>query len=245
MAGLVKSLRGRLSLPVFRAVSVKPTKAPIISRLASINISQGSSIAITSSPLCSRMSQVTVPGTQLLSRWCHNESKEAEKEIYNGILSTQIKLVKSFSLMTSFIGIAFQPILYTYSSANAAVVLGAGAFLSFFTFATPLLIHSVSKKYVTKLYYNQVEDKYTAVVYNIFIRPKKIEFKVNDVEVPDIPGMFTTFKANSVPLFVEGSQFNDITHYGKIMGYDKPIDLMWDKDLDMTKSAAEAMRKKM
>jgi len=245
MAGLVKGLRGRISLPVFRAVSLKSAKTPIISRLAAINISQGSHIALTSSPLCSRLSQVTVPGTQLLSRWCHNESKEAEKEIYNGILSTQIKLVKSFSLMTSFIGIAFQPILYTYSSANAAVVLGAGAFLSFFTFATPLLIHSVSKKYVTKLYYNQVEDKYTAVVYNIFIRPKKIEFKVNDVEVPDIPGMFTTFKANSVPLFVEGSQFNDITHYGKIMGYDKPIDLMWDKDLDMTKSEADARRRKM
>merc|ERR1712034_59236 len=189
MAGLVKGLRGRISLPVFRAVSPKSAKTPIISRLAAINISQGSHIALTSSPLCSRLSQVTVPGTQLMSRWCHNESKEAEKEIYNGILSTQIKLVKSFSLMTSFIGIAFQPILYTYSSANAAVVLGAGAFLSFFTFATPLLIHSVSKKYVTKLYYNQVEDKYTAVVYNIFIRPKKIEFKVNDVEVPDIPGM--------------------------------------------------------
>merc|ERR1712098_307724 len=79
----------------------------------------------------------------------------------------------------------------------------------------------------------------------IFVKPKKIEFKVKDVEVPDIPGMFTTFKANSVPLFVEGSQFNDITHFGKIMGYDKPLDLMWDRELDMTKSEAEAKRKKI
>jgi len=243
MAGLVKGLSSiRAKLPVLRGVS---TKTQVVSRLAAVDIFPGTHLAITSSPLCARLSQVTVPGTNLLSRWCHNKTEDPEKEIYNGILSTQIKLVKSFSLMTSFIGIAFQPILYTYSSANAAVVLGAGAFLSFFTFATPLLIHSVSKKYVTKLYYNQVEDKYTAVVYNIFIRPKKIEFKVNDVEVPDIPGMFTTFKANSVPLFVEGSQFNDITHYGKIMGYDKPLDLMWDKELDMTKSEAEARRKKM
>jgi hypothetical protein len=29
------------------------------------------------------------------------------------------------------------------------------------------------------------------------------------------------------------------------MGYDKPLDLMWDKELDMTKSEAEARRKKM
>jgi len=246
MAGLVRGISSiRAKLPVLRGGSGS-TKTQVVSRLAAVDILPGTHLAITTSPLCARLSQVTVPGTNLLSRWCHSKTPEdPEKEIYNGILSTQIKLVKSFSLMTSFIGIAFQPILYTYSSANAAVVLGAGAFLSFFTFATPLLIHSVSKKYVTKLYYNQVEDKYTAVVYNIFIRPKKIEFKVNDVEVPDIPGMFTTFKANSVPLFVEGSQFNDITHYGKIMGYDKPLDLMWDKELDMTKSEAEARKKKM
>ena len=188
---------------------------------------------------------MTVPGTKVLSRWVHSrQNLQTEEEIYNGILSTQIKLVKSFSLMTSCIGIGFQPVLYTYSSANAAVVLGAGAFLGFFTFATPLLIHSFSKKYVTKLYYNQVEDKYTAVVYNIFVKPKKIEFKLQDVEVPDIPGMFTTFKANSVPLFVESSQFTDLRHYGKIMGYDKPIDLMWDQELDMTKSEAEKVRGK-
>ena len=49
--------------------------------------------------------QVTVPGTNVLSRWCHN-NVESEKEIYNGILSTQIKLVKTFSLTTSFIGMA-------------------------------------------------------------------------------------------------------------------------------------------
>merc|ERR1712112_185346 len=103
---------------------------------------------------------------------------------------------------TSCIGLAVQPVLWTYSTANAAVV------------------------------------------YNIFVKPKKIEFKLKDVEVPEIPGPFCTFKANSVPLFVEGSQFSDIRHYGKIMGYDKPVDLMWDHELDMTKSAAEAHRRK-
>merc|ERR1719447_2060546 len=182
----------------------------------------------------------------ILLRLCHKlANTDHDKEIYSGILSTQIKLVKSFSLTTSFIGMACQPILYSYSShANLAVMLASGAFLSFFTFVTPILIHSVSKKYVTKLYYNQVEDKYTAVVYNIFVKPKKIEFKVKDVEVPDIPGMFTTFKANSVPLFVESSQFTDLKHYGKIMGYDKPLDLMWDRDLDMTQSEAEKLRSK-
>jgi len=240
MACFVKKIFSNTSLSYLRAIT-----PPGIHKISAINLFPNAHHTISCHPLSSRLSQLTVPGTDVLARWCHNTSKEAEQEIYNGLLSTQIKLVKTFSLTTSFIGLAFQPILYTYSSANAAVVVGAGVFLSFFTFATPLLIHSFSKKYVTKLYYNQVEDKYTAVVYNIFIRPKKIEFKVSDVEVPDIPGMFTTFKANSVPLFVEGSQFQDITHYGKIMGYDKPMDLMWDKELDLSKSEAEARKKKM
>jgi hypothetical protein len=41
----------------------------------------------------------------LLTRFCHRLSREQEeREIYRGILSTQIKLVKTFSLCTSFIG---------------------------------------------------------------------------------------------------------------------------------------------
>jgi hypothetical protein len=42
----------------------------------------------------------------LLSRLCHqlSQDKEGDREIYRGILSTQIKLVKSFSLCTSLIG---------------------------------------------------------------------------------------------------------------------------------------------
>lgn len=34
----------------------------------------------------------------------------------------------------------------------------------------------------------------------------QVKFRVSDVQVPDIPGMFTTFKANNVPLFVDGQQ---------------------------------------
>jgi len=161
----------------------------------------------------------------ILFRLCHKlANNDPDKEIYSGILSTQIKLVKTFSLTTSCIGMACQPLLYSYSShANLAVMLASGAFLSFFTFVTPILIHSVSKKYVTKLYYNQVEDKYTAVVYNIFIKPKKIEFRLKDVKVPDIPAMFTTFKAKNHSLFVDLDQFRDPSHYGKLLGLEKEV----------------------
>ena len=51
----------------------------------------------------------------------------------------------------------------------------------------------------------------------------QIKFRSSEVHVPDIPGMFTTFKARNVPLFVESGQFYSIYHYGKIMGYEKPL----------------------
>ena len=65
-------------------------------------------------------------------------------------------------------------------SANIAVMAGAGAFLSFFTLATPILIHHISKKYVTQLNYNKLEDTYTANTYNFFLRKKEV--RINFVQ---------------------------------------------------------------
>ena len=44
------------------------------------------------------------------------------------------------------------------------------------------------------------------------------------MEVPDVPGMFTTFHVKQKALFVDLNMFKDINHYSRIMGYDKPLD---------------------
>ena len=103
--------------------------------------------------------------------------EEHEQTIYKGILATQIKLVKSFSLMTSIIGLSCQPVLFMKmgaGSGNLALIIASGAFLSFFTFATPLLIHWVSKKYVVELMYNKIDDTYTAITYSLLLRKKEV-----------------------------------------------------------------------
>jgi len=46
-----------------------------------------------------------------LQSGCEETIEEHEQSIYKGLLSTQIKLVKSFSLLTSAIGLSCQPIL--------------------------------------------------------------------------------------------------------------------------------------
>ena len=62
----------------------------------------------------------------------------------------------------------------------------------------------------------------------------QLTFKAKDVNVPDIPGMFTTFKAKNVALFVDGDQFYDHNHFGKIMGYDEPLNLRWNREKNKT-----------
>ena len=52
----------------------------------------------------------------------------------------------------------------------------------------------------------------------------QLDFKVEDVVVPDIPGMFTTMHAKGKPLFIEARHFTNPLHYAKMMGYDKPLD---------------------
>lgn len=41
--------------------------------------------------------------------------------------------------------------------------------------------------------------------------------------------MFTSVIANGKPLFFDLKQFNEPEHYGRLMGYNKPIDLKLGK----------------
>jgi len=56
----------------------------------------------------------------------------------------------------------------------------------------------------------------------------QLKFKVHDVTVPTVPGPFTTVLVHSngkkIPLFLADVSFHDIKHFGRLMGYDKPID---------------------
>lgn len=147
------------------------------------------------------------------------------KEIYHGILSTQIKMVKFFSLSTSILGLSVQPILFQkVLGTNAGILVAVGSFVGFFTFVTPLLIHWITKKYVTSLEYDPKRDVYSATTLSFFLLEKKIHFTVDDVKVPEVPGMFTTFLVKNRPLFVDPRMFKELEHYGRLMGYDKPID---------------------
>ncbi|KAH8375207.1 hypothetical protein KR200_006694 [Drosophila serrata] len=185
---------------------------------------------------------------QLQSRWLSTKStktdseEEALQRIYYGTLAPRMKMVKFFSLSTSLAGIAAQPILLEQGMKIGGT--GMAVFLcsvgGFFTFVTPLLLHFITKKYVTELHYNPQTEEYTATTISLLLQKIKTKFRPSDVTVPEVPGMFTSFLVGKRPLFIDPALFDDPEHYVRIMGYDKPIDFK----LDLTPEADKTSKSK-
>lgn len=68
------------------------------------------------------------------------------------------------------------------------------------------------------------------VFYNL-----QLQLKPGDGELPDVPGPFTSVKVRGVPLFLDARFFNDVYHYKRIMGFDRPIDFKLKDDSDLPK----------
>lgn len=114
-------------------------------------------------------------------------SKEYEKSIkldglelvYCGELTSRMKAVKFFSLSTTVMGIILQPILFeeVMKASGTAMTVAACLFVGFFTFVTPLLLHFITKKYITEIYYNSTTKEYTAITISILLQ--KIQVRKN------------------------------------------------------------------
>uniref|UniRef100_A0A146MBK4 Transmembrane protein 70, mitochondrial n=1 Tax=Lygus hesperus TaxID=30085 RepID=A0A146MBK4_LYGHE len=160
-----------------------------------------------------------------------------EEEVYYGPLSKRIRSVKLFSLMTSIMGICAQPVILQRAAeleASSAAIAATCGFVGFFTFVTPLLLHSVTKKYVTSVTYDKEADSYTATIYTLFLRKRAICFKPGEAEIPDVGGGFTSAKVRGIPLFMDSRFFSDVHHYKRIMGYDKPLDFKLSVKKELT-----------
>uniref|UniRef100_A0A2M4AYQ7 Putative transmembrane protein 70 log mitochondrial n=2 Tax=Anopheles triannulatus TaxID=58253 RepID=A0A2M4AYQ7_9DIPT len=174
-----------------------------------------------------------------------DSSVEPANRVYYGTLTPQIRAVKVFSLATSIGGIVAQPVLLEQANkiGGTPMIVAVCGFAGFFTFVTPILLHLVTKRYVTELYYDPAEQQYTAVTITFFLRRERIHFKLADVVVPEVGGLFTTFLVKNKALFVDPQMFPDPTHYIKIMGYDKPIDFKFEEARQSAGSEEEHKRK--
>lgn len=98
------------------------------------------------------------------------------KNIYVGTLGPRIRNLKIVSFMTSAVGLCIQPMVIQKAAelgSSLAATIGVCTIAGFFTFITPVLIHLVTRKYVTSIEYNEKDDEYNATVISFFLKPKK------------------------------------------------------------------------
>ncbi|CAL4067445.1 unnamed protein product, partial [Meganyctiphanes norvegica] len=217
---------------VIRALSKQPTN---YAKFLRISVSAYSSARNPSTlPEC-RNTQMLVPTRSISIHQALQQSSNSGNNnffgVFYGIPFPKVSLLSIFRAGCRLTrGITNKFCLVKFFSTSVGLVVAVGSFVGFFTFVTPLLIHWLTKKYVMKIEYDPKTDMYSATTLSFFLREKKIQFSIGDVHVPDVPGMFTTFHANGRPLFVEPDTFKDLEHYGRIMGYDKPIDFRLGPD---------------
>ncbi|XP_055371390.1 transmembrane protein 70 homolog, mitochondrial [Condylostylus longicornis] len=167
------------------------------------------------------------------SQTTKNETRQIK--VYYGSLTPRMKAVKVFSLTTSLTGLLAQPVLLEQGTkiGGTGMAIFLCGFAGFFTFVTPFLLHIITRNYVTELFYDLNRDEYTANTISLFLQKLETKFKVDDVKVPEVPGMFTSIQVGKTSLFLDPSQFTEPDHYVRIMGYDKPIDFKLEfKELD-------------
>lgn len=162
------------------------------------------------------------------------ENSEGPAVVYVGTLARMVRFVKLFSLSSSIVGVAIQPYIYkNVSQLPVALAAVVGGFMSFFIFVTPLILHFVTKRYVTSITLDRATGRFTATTYTFFLKEKRLEFAAQDVKVPTVPGLFTTVIVNGkVPLFVDPSLFVDRDAFLQMMRYDEPIE--WEIDGEET-----------
>lgn len=102
------------------------------------------------------------------------------KRIYYGTLTPQIRAVKVFSLCSSIAGLIAQPILIKEASTigSTSLLIAVCSVVGFFTFVTPILLHIITKKYVTEIHYNPDKTSYKATTYNFFLLPKQVRIYI-------------------------------------------------------------------
>ncbi|XP_043832691.1 transmembrane protein 70, mitochondrial isoform X1 [Dromiciops gliroides] len=156
----------------------------------------------------------------------HVEQSEDGRLIYTGNMARTVFGVKCFSYSTSLLSLALLPYMFGQSNIEFGSLPLKIAFygaLGTFTLITPMLLHFITKGYVVRLYHEAETDTYTAITYNIVLLEKRTVFHQNDVKVPDIKSIFTSFYAKTKSLLVNPMLFPHPQDYNHLMGYDKPF----------------------
>lgn len=128
-------------------------------------------------PICGQRFYSDNAGDKQTPQIAQYDEKGAEI-IYTGKFQSRIIRVKLFSLSTSLVGLAAQPVLL-----EKGMELGGAGLATFlcslaglFTFVTPVLLHFITKKYVIKITHDPKTDEYVATTVSFFLMKNEVKF---------------------------------------------------------------------
>lgn len=173
--------------------------------------------------------KITSENEQLVQKLINESGEQStlpknEILVYEGQLTPNVRRIKIFSLSTTFLGLVCYPFMFkkasnSNKSALAHVFVGWTLIMVIFS---PLALNYITKRYITELRFNKNTKTFRAITLNLFMRQIETKFKQDDVVVPMIPGLFTSFTVNKKPLFMDPAYVLDIKAYQHLLGHDKP-----------------------
>lgn len=126
--------------------------------------------------LSSRLKSITTSNDIIRRNYAKKVEEQKLEQIYYGPLTPQIRAVKIFSLSSSMAGLVAQPIIIREASTigSTSLLIALCSVVGFFTFVTPILLHFITKKYVTKIEYNPDTSTYKATTISFFLVHKEV-----------------------------------------------------------------------
>lgn len=143
-----------------------------------------------------------------------------------------IKIIKRLSISTTILSAGVQPFLFPKLLATgSSFAIGFASITCAGIFVSPLILNLITRRYVTKLFYDDRSEKFTAKHLNLINRDVMLSYQSKDVRVPEMLGIFTTYTVGPKrrPLFIDPQQVTDMDAYKKMLGFDLPIDFKADR----------------
>nr|XP_018917198.1 PREDICTED: uncharacterized protein LOC109044111 [Bemisia tabaci] len=166
--------------------------------------------------------------------------------IYEGPLATRLKRTKLFSFTTSAVGITGFPVVAEQIQKfpeKTGWYLAVLSVMSFFSFGTPVLLQLLASKYILYIDYNQSKDLYTLYTYTLFFGLKPASFNATDVSTVSTPLASVSIRGKGYLL--EASNFTDLNHYKRMVGYDKEFDFSDNNEIESTSCEPNLKRPKI
>ena len=147
--------------------------------------------------------------------------------IYEGTITRTVRLVKIFSIGTSSMVVCAQPWIFKATMAAQTptpMVAALALFCGVFVGGTPLMLHWVTRRYITQIRYDRPAGVFTLTTLSLFARAKHLSFTAADVHALHVPAMFSNVEVKKRHLLMDPSAFTDRDAYIQMMRYDEPMD---------------------